>query len=57
MFSLWRQTSSPDVSTIEEITAAKKRIAGEMDAVRAQLDKASEGLGAEIAESILQGAR
>jgi len=41
----------------EEISAAKKRIAEETGAVRAQLEKASEGLGTEIAETILKGAR
>lgn len=41
----------------EKITAEKKRIAGEMAAARTQLESATEGLGGEIAEAILKGAR
>lgn len=41
----------------EKITAEKKRIAGEMAAARTQLESATEGLGNEIAESILRGAQ
>lgn len=50
-------TKSARARANEQITAAKKRITGEMAAVRSQLDKDSEGLGAEIAETILKGAR
>lgn len=41
----------------EEIAAAKKRIHEEKAAALAQLQAASDGLGAEIADTILKGAR
>lgn len=41
----------------ETITAEKKRISAEMAAARTQLESATEGLGNEIAESILRGAQ
>lgn len=41
----------------EQIAAAKDRIAKERADARTQLERATEGLGAEIAESILKGAR
>lgn len=41
----------------EQIQASKKKIAEDLAAARAQLEKATEGLGAEIADTILKGAR
>ncbi len=41
----------------EQIAAAKKQIAADVAAARAQLEAATEGLGKEIADAILKGAR
>ncbi len=41
----------------EQIQTSKKKIAEELAAARAQLEKATEGLGNEIADRILKGAR
>lgn len=41
----------------DKISAAKKQIATEMSATRAQLEEATEALGNQIADSILKGAR
>jgi F-type H+-transporting ATPase subunit b len=50
-------TKNARVRANEQVSAAKKQIAVEMAAARAHLEKASESLGGEIADSILKGAR
>ncbi|MBI3404361.1 MAG: hypothetical protein HY046_02770 [Acidobacteria bacterium] len=50
-------TKSARAKANDQVAAAKKRIADEMAAARGQLEKATEGLGTQIAETILRGAR